>query len=71
MDAIAIYNIANSSIYQCFHEVMDWIKMSFDFPLLGILQNEQWDKLHKNAKQHFLVTGELQNLLATFVGIEH
>ena len=31
--------------------MLGWIHDSFDFPLLGILQNKQWDRLHKNAKQ--------------------
>ena len=44
LDVMAIYHVVNTTVYRCFQTVLKWVHNSFNFPLVNILQMQQWDK---------------------------
>jgi hypothetical protein len=49
LDMILQYYVSPSSVFQVFHDVIQWIDEAFQFPLFGLLKNRNWDALHDIA----------------------
>ena len=51
LDVFMIYGVSPSTIYDCFHQVSQWIIKSFSFPLVKALQNEDVDFFNDISKK--------------------
>jgi len=47
LDLLNQYGVCTSSLYEFFYEGVKWIVDTFDFPLHGWLENEDWDSLQR------------------------
>ena len=45
LDLLNQYGVSSRALYEYFYEVIKWIVETFDFPLHGWLENEDWDSL--------------------------
>jgi hypothetical protein len=50
LDLVPVFGLlSKSDLYQVFDDFLDWILMTFDFPLAKWLREDQWQELEKRA----------------------
>jgi DDE superfamily endonuclease len=49
LDLVPLFGLSKSHLYQVFDDFLDWILMTFEFPLVKWLREDQWQELEKRA----------------------
>ena len=50
LDLIPLFGVVKSHMHKVFDQVIKWIRCTFEFPLVSILRNQQWQMLHELAQ---------------------
>lgn len=51
LDLVPLFDVSTSHLYILFGDFLDWVLVSFEFPLVKWLREERWDVFHHLANQ--------------------